>query len=226
MSRQAVADGWPLLLGALFLVALAVTDADRRLATALFYDPATALWVGRGNLWMEEVLHTGGRYLLRFIAVLALGGWLASFRYAALAVWRRPLGYIAACMALVPLIVGGMKQVTHVHCPWDLAGFGGQHTYLPWYALSLDGLSSSGRCFPGAHSSSAFSLFGLFFLWRGQQPTWARAACIVTLLIGVLFSVAQQSRGAHFLSHDVVSAMIAWAMCAGLYRLVFRDAPR
>lgn len=192
----------------------------------MFYDPITTLWVGRGNLWIEEVLHTGGRYVVRFIALLALGGWLASFRYASLTVWRGALGYLVACLILVPVIVGGLKQVTHVDCPWDLAGFGGLQPYLPWYALSTDGFSSSGHRFPGAHSSSAFALFGFFFLWREQRPTWARAVCIVTLLIGVLFSVAQQSRGAHFLSHDVVSAMIAWAMCAGLYRLMFRNAAR
>jgi membrane-associated PAP2 superfamily phosphatase len=40
-------------------------------------------------------------------------------------------------------------------------------------------------------------------------------------LLGAVFSVAQQSRGAHFLSHDLVSAMIAWLICLALYWRLF-----
>ena len=39
-------------------------------------------------------------------------------------------------------------------------------------------------------------------------------------LVGALFSLAQQARGAHFLSHDIVSALIAWLICLALSRLI------
>ena len=38
--------------------------------------------------------------------------------------------------------------------------------------------------------------------------------------VGALFSLAQQARGAHFLSHDIVSALIAWLICLALSRLI------
>jgi len=43
---------------------------------------------------------------------------------------------------------------------------------------------------------------------------------VSTVLIGALFSLAQQARGAHFLSHDIVSALIAWLICLALSRLI------
>lgn len=216
----------PLALGAAVLFLLAMFDGDRRIAATLFFDTSVGQWWGHGSFWMEDLLHTGGRNVMRLIAFLALGMWLASFRALRLAPHRRSLGYLTACFALVPLFVGGLKSVTGVDCPWDLVGFGGERPYVEWYADRPDGLPHA-ACFPGAHSSSAFALFALFFLWRGSRPLRAGGALAATILIGSLFSVAQQSRGAHFLSHDVVSAMIAWAMCAGLYLRIFqREAAR
>lgn len=216
----------PLVLGAAALFLLAMFDGDRRIASTLFFDASVGQWWGQGSFWMEEFLHTGGRNAMRLIAIAALGLWLASFRAHRLAPHRRSLGYLAVCFALVPLLVGGLKSVTGVDCPWDLVGFGGDRPYVEWYADRPDGLPHA-ACFPGAHSSSAFALFALYFLWRVSQPLWANGALGATLLVGGLFSVAQQSRGAHFLSHDVASAMIAWAMCAGLYLWIFkRDASR
>jgi membrane-associated PAP2 superfamily phosphatase len=42
------------------------------------------------------------------------------------------------------------------------------------------------------------------------------------LVLGTAFSVAQQSRGAHFVSHDLVSALIAWLICLGLHWKLLR----
>jgi len=123
-------------------------------------------------------------------------------------------------MALVPRIVGGLKTITNADCPWDIAGFGGTRLYLEWY-LSRPAALPHAACFPGAHSSSAFALFALYFLWREPQPQRARVALVGVLVLGALFSFAQQSRGAHFLSHDLASALIAWLICLGLYLQFF-----
>ncbi|MFM8480147.1 MAG: phosphatase PAP2 family protein, partial [Gammaproteobacteria bacterium] len=124
------------------------------------------------------------------------------------------------CMALVPLVVGGLKTLTNVDCPWDVAGFGGTRPYVEWYLPRPDGLPHA-ACFPGAHSSSAFALFALYFLWRDPYPQRAQVALVGVLVLGGLFSLAQQSRGAHFLSHDLASALIAWLMCFGFYLKFF-----
>jgi membrane-associated PAP2 superfamily phosphatase len=42
----------------------------------------------------------------------------------------------------------------------------------------------------------------------------------------VTFGIAQQFRGAHFLSHDLWTAMICWTVAFGLYRVFQRGSLR
>jgi membrane-associated PAP2 superfamily phosphatase len=218
--RRDSLDLWIIGFIALIVFLLALFDGDTMIARYFFFDTTTNEWIARHDWWANELLHTGGRNLMRLVGVLALVAWAASFRSARLAAHRVDLGYFAACMVLVPLTIGVLKQVTNVDCPWDLQGFGGNMPVIHWFESRPAELPHA-ACFPGAHSSSAFALFGLFFLWRASRPTWATIALLTTLMLGGAFSLAQQSRGAHFLSHDVVSGLLAWLICLGLYR--FRE---
>jgi len=213
----------PLILAAIALIALALLDGDLRLAQAFFFDAATQSWPGAQSFWATDVLHRGGRNLMRLVGVLAIMGWAASYRSASLAPHRRALGYLALCMAIVPLTVGALKETTNVDCPWSLQGLGGDRPVIHWYQDRPDTLPRA-ACFPGAHSSSAFALFALYFLWLGSHPARARVALVGVLALGSLFSIAQQSRGAHFISHDLTSALIAWLICLALYIWVLRRA--
>lgn len=211
-------------MGVAVLVLLALFDVDRGVASSLFYDPTAGGWLGRDSFWMNEVLHTSGRNLMRLAGLLAMLAWAASHRLPSLQPHRRVLGYFALCMALVPLTVGALKVVTNVDCPWDVAGFGGTRPYIEWFLPRPDNLPHA-ACFPGAHSSSAFALFALYFIALATDRRRARLALGAVLALGALFSLAQQSRGAHFLSHDLASALISWVMCLGLYLQLFKDIP-
>lgn len=211
----------PVLLGAAALAAMAVLDGDRRLAQTFFFDAATQTWRGAQSFWSNDLLHRGGRNVMRLVAVLAIAGWAASYRWKVLEPQRRVLGYLALCLAIVPLTVGALKEATNVDCPWSLQGFGGDRPAVHWHQDRPDDLPRA-ACFPGAHSSSAFALFALYFLWLGTHPARARVALVGVLALGSLFSLGQQSRGAHFLSHDLMSALIAWVICLALYMKVIR----
>lgn len=199
------------------VAALHLTDADPAIARQFFFDEARGGWLGRHEWWANELLHTGGRNFMRLFGILAVAAWIATFRSARLAPHRRGLGYFAVCMVVVPLTVGVLKHLTRIDCPWDLQGFGGTLPVVHWFEARPSGLPHA-ACFPGAHSSSAFALFSLYFVWRPTRPRWAQWALWGTVLLGALFSVAQQSRGAHFLSHDIASALIAWLICFALTR--------
>lgn len=211
----------PIILASVALIALALLDGDRRLAQTFFFDAATQSWLGAKSFWATDLLHRGGRNLMRLVGVLAIVGWAASYRWASLKSHRRALGYLALCMAIVPLTVGALKETTNVDCPWSLQGLGGDRPVIHWYQDRPDELPRA-ACFPGAHSSSAFALFALYFLWLGSHPARARIALAGVFALGSLFSIAQQSRGAHFISHDLTSALIAWLICLALYMRVLR----
>lgn len=203
----------------MLLIAIAVTDADAKLASQLFFDATSSSWLGTGSWWANDFAHRGGRNLMRLIGVLAIIAWVTSLRVARWRGFSKDLNYLAACTAIVPLVIGALKLLTNVDCPWDMQPFGGARPLLDYFQPRPEGLPR-GACFPDAHSSSAFALFAVAFLARRRNKWIAYGGVTAVIVLGGLFSLAQQARGAHFLSHDLWSLMLAWVICAFLYQLI------
>lgn len=204
-----------------FVVALVLVDAfglDRTIAHALYFDSASMKWLGgaEGMWWARDVIHTGGRSLVRVVAALVLASWTATFFVERFRPWRRRAGFALLALALSIGIVGGLKAVTNVDCPWDLAEFGGDRPYVALFADRPDSLPHA-KCFPGAHASSGFALVFAYFLFRGSHRRRARWALLAAMIVGVIFSIGQEARGAHFISHDLTAAAIVWFTQVLLY---------
>ena len=60
----------------------------------------------------------------------------------------------------------------------------------------------------------------LYFAALELKPVWKWRCLGGALLLGVLFGVTQQLRGAHFLSHDLWSLIICWYASALLARVM------
>jgi membrane-associated PAP2 superfamily phosphatase len=196
---------------------------DRVIAHALFYDPAHR-WLGEGSgaWWAHGLLHDGGRWLARSVAGTALVLWIGSFVSARLRHWRRASGFVFLSMAAAVLIVGGLKLVTDVACPWDLVEFGGDRPYVGLFALRPHDLPRA-QCFPGAHSSSGFALVCFYFLFRDRARRLATTALFGALAVWALFSLGQEARGAHFLTHDLTSLALVWFVQLGIYVKLLRQ---
>lgn len=211
-----------LTLTVLLPLALVVgaTDADATLAHALFFDP-WGRWLGAGSLWANEILHTGGGWAVRGLLAAVLLFWLATFGLSGLRPYRRPAGYFLAAGALSVGLVGLLKAVTGIPCPWSLAEFGGT---LPSWGLfdPRPPGTVAGQCFPAAHASSGYALTALYFTFRERHKLLARLGLTAGILTGVIFGLAQQSRGAHFLSHDLWSAFLVWMVALTLYTVGFK----
>jgi membrane-associated PAP2 superfamily phosphatase len=209
--------GWPLLAFGFVLAPLLSIALDPWLARLLFYDPAHG-WLGAGGgaWWARTVIHEDGRWIVRVTVAVTIVAYAASFKVARLSPWRRELLFAVGGMAIVIGLVGALKAVTNVDCPWDLAGFGGDRPYLGLFGNRSDDLPHA-QCFPGAHSGSAFALMALYFALRDRARRAARLALVSAVTLGTVFAFGQQARGAHFLSHDVSSAALAWFVLVGLY---------
>lgn len=217
----------PLTLLATLLSIIGSLNADVWVARQWFFDPARGWWgQGLGTWWARDLLHTGGTMLVRVVALLMALVWLAGvMRDGPWRKYRRHAGYIALSMVIASVTVGLLKHWTNIDCPWDLRDFGGTRPYLGLFDPRPASLPR-GQCFPGAHSGSGFALFSLYFAAAGSNTLrrWLGLAAGAT--VGGLFAFAQEARGAHFLSHDLTSAAIAWMICASLYYWVFlRTAP-
>jgi membrane-associated PAP2 superfamily phosphatase len=213
---------WPFLVMTAAFAALEIGGFDRAIANALYYDPARGwLGAGRGAWWAHKLIHTDGKNLVRALAAAALLAWALSFAWKPLAAWRREALFVFLGMIAVTALVGLLKVVTNVDCPWDLVGFGGDRPYVALFADRPNYLPQA-RCFPGAHSSSGFAVLAVYFALRDRARRASHVALGFGIALGVTFAIGQEARGAHFLSHDLASAAIAWGVLVALYSKMMR----
>ena len=214
-----LALGIPLALMAVMLL-MDPTAVDFAIAR-MFYIPGVG-FIGRKSYWLEDILHDRAKQAVILLSVLFILGFIASLFSSKLAQWRRPLGYVVLAMALTTSIVTPLKALTAVHCPWSLSEFGGSEVYTPLLSPRAETLKP-GRCWPGGHASTGFSLLALFFALRDRYPRGARVALGIALGLGTIFSVGRMMQGAHFLSHNLWTLLFDWVICVLCYRWLLYD---
>lgn len=199
---------WATTLALVVLLGWDASGLDLALAGLLADGGGFAL---RDHWLLTAVFHEGGR-IAAWALLLALSvgvwwpfGWLHRATQAA-----RIRIVVAALLSVTAVAL--LKQFSTTSCPWDLAPFGGVARYHPhWAALGLaDG--GSGHCFPAGHASSGFAFIGGFFAFRRTAPGMARRWLAGALLAGLVLGVAQQLRGAHFMSHTLWSGWLCWCV--------------
>jgi membrane-associated PAP2 superfamily phosphatase len=205
---------WPLAAAVLGLAVFTTTHLDIAIAHRYFFVDGT--WRAAHAWWANEFLHEGGRWAIRTVAIAALAIVIAGSFAARWRPYRRSAGYIVLAIVLSTGFAGLLKKATNVDCPWDLIEFGGKRPHVALFADRPDDLPRAG-CFPSAHASSGYALLAFYFLWRGVPGQRRFVGLAMGLGTGVVFGLAQQSRGAHFVSHDVASAALVWLTCLTLY---------
>ena len=181
-------------------------------------DLPVARWSGnsqgfalQSNWFMLNIAHEGTRKLA-WLMVLALS----------LFIWW-PVGLLRQVpfSRRVQLVVSTfaastatslVKRASDTSCPWDLAEFGGMARYVSHWSLGItDG--GGGHCFPAGHASAGFAFVSGYFALRHSHPRAARIWLALALLGGFALGLAQQMRGAHFMSHTLWTALLCWTVC-------------
>jgi membrane-associated PAP2 superfamily phosphatase len=207
----------PLVLCALALASISLFALDWRIAHAL-YAWEGYRWILKHAFVTETLLHRLGHdlSLAAWLGVLLV--WLTALRRDALAGWRRPLGYLLLSVLLSTLLVAALKSATGMDCPWDIDGLGGARPYLGLFDPRPTGLPDA-ACFPAGHASGGYAWMALYFFFRMTRPALRLYGLSIGATVGAVFGVAQQLRGAHFLSHDLWTAALCWAVAFGLFSL-------
>lgn len=179
-----------------------------------FYDPALGGFPWRRTAWLETIGHQSLKIVPIALLVIAVAAAIASRWIVELRPWRRLLLIVAAALALGPIIVTQLKQVTAPPCPWDLKQYGGYaEVATRWFVGSA---VESGRCLPSGHAGAGFSLLALYFAgWASGYPRWRWYGLAIGASAGMLFGVIRMIQGAHFLSHVLWAALVCW-LVAGL----------
>ncbi len=189
------------------------TRIDLWLADAIYRWEGGA-WSLRRDPIVRDLLHNDAKRLISIVYGLLVIMCAVSFFVARFAAYRWGLVYLVTAIAVSTLSVALLKDVTHVNCPWSVDRYGGEVPYLTtWREVLLDG--RSGRCFPSGHASSGFALLASYFFCRDLAPRLRWYAFGAAVLLGLTFGIAQQLRGAHYLSHDIWALAICWFVAVG-----------
>ncbi|VVO00161.1 phosphatase PAP2 family protein [Pseudomonas fluorescens] len=210
-------------VAAIILLLLELTSLDMDLAQ-LFYDPVAGDFIGRHSYFLENILHDRAKQVVIAFSVLAILGFIGAFFMDRLKPIKRELGCLVLSLALATSFVTPVKALTAVQCPWSLEQFGGHETYSELLSPRPP-TDKPGRCWPGGHAATGFTLFALFFVLRDRRPRLARTAFVFAFALGSVFSIGRMIQGAHFFSHNVWTAIFCWLICLGsYYYILYRPA--
>lgn len=198
---------WALTL--LLFVLLALWDA-----TGL--DLPLARWFGspQGFAWRHQALFVlllhelprmAGAALLAALFLGVFRPWGVLRRLARQERWQLLLAIAGAALA-----ISALKRLNTTSCPWELAEFGGAARYVSHWLWDMRD-EGAGHCFPAGHASTAFAYLAGWFVLRRSAPRVAGSWLLWVLLAGMVLGLAQQMRGAHYMSHTLWTAWICWA---------------
>ncbi len=196
----------------LLLVLLAWDTSGLDMPLARLFGDAHGFALSQNSV-LTSGLHDGARLLSWLLLMgLTLAVWWPP-------PWLRPLRRIERLQWVTTALVGAMavalfKAYSTTSCPWDLAAFGGTAQHVSHWLRTADG--GSGHCFPAGHASSGFAFVGGYFALQRSSRERARAWLAASLAAGLLLGVAQQARGAHFMSHTLWTGWLCWALAFGI----------
>lgn len=187
------------------------------LVQSFFYDQETQTW-----LWSKRepiaalLLYTGPKALIILFAVILVVALifraLSNASFSSLEIDTKRIVIVLLSLLIVPSVIGGLKATTNGACPSNLKNFGGDIVFVSALApYPIDEVpTKKQRCFPAGHASGGFALMALFFLFNNKNHQ--KIALITANIIGWTMGGYKMVIGDHFLSHTIITQLIAWAL--------------
>jgi membrane-associated PAP2 superfamily phosphatase len=221
-ARHADRTLWPAVLLLAGVIALfEFTNLDLVLQDR-FFDFATGHWSVDARDPVGRILfYTGPKVVIIALAVALVAVAFGPARWRGrLAVARRDVFVALLTLASGPALIGLGKNVTNVFCPSEIRRYGGN---VPYVALCSaypenDRPAARGHCFPAGHASGGFALLGLAWLRRTRRGWWG--GLLLGLGVGWMMGFYQMLKGAHYLSHTLVTMGVAWILVLAWRRVL------
>lgn len=176
-----------------------------------FYNTGTQQWILDRDEKVTRFLFYDGIKVVFILFTLSLPVLLLLFRKKNwMRDYRRGLWIVLLSCCLVPLLIGGLKASTNTPCPKNLVHYGGDYPYVGVLERYPPGFRQPARiqCYPAGHASGGFALLSLFFLFRSRKNRLI--ALTTAMIIGWSIGTYKMIIGDHFLSHTLVTMLLAW----------------
>lgn len=177
-----------------------------------FYDNEQQTWPYQTGWLTQTILHDGAHDVIVSIFIAILTFFIATLFLPKLKPYRRTTGFILLASLTGVILVGIMKDSTHIYTPWDLQEFGGLYPNIRLFDPVSDNLPV-GHAFPAGHASGGYALVSFYFAARIHLDRYRFHLLYAALAAGLVLGVDQQIRGAHMISHDLFTLAICWLSC-------------
>ncbi len=177
----------------------------------LFYNSTTHTWlIDRDNKILKVIFYTGIKKLLIAIAVMMLFALMVFRNSKIIKEYKKGLVIVVLSAIFVPVIVGGLKAITNTPCPKNTDIYGGVYPevkVLDSYPKNFH-QKKRVKCWPAGHASGGFALLSLFFLFKSRKNK--KRAIVLAMVIGWSMGLYKMMIGDHYLSHTIVTMLLAW----------------
>lgn len=198
------------------LLALETTAIDSAMSS-WFFDPVAGVFPLHNNWALEVFGHLWPKQLVILVGCCVIAMYLLSFALSALEPYRRLMLFLSLALTVAPLVVILLRTASVRHCPWSLREYSGFAQHLSLFDAIPPGLLP-GHCFPSGHAAAGFCLFAFYFAGLALgNPRLARAGLWGGLVAGIAFGMVRVAQGAHFISHNLWSALVCWLVILALY---------
>ena len=178
-----------------------------------FYDAASGKWLVKHAGQPKLIFYKTPLLLLKISGFVIFAVLLIPHRWLAPR-WRLPkraLAVMLLSLVLVPSLVASLKRWTGMYCPQQLVRYGGKQPELHLFERAPEGCCAvRGRCWPAGHASGGFALMSLCAL--GQTRRQRLLGVAAGLTAGWIMGGYHMIDGNHFLSHTLITMLLAWAM--------------
>jgi len=177
------------------------------------YNVETKTWIINRDDQLTKFIFYDGIKKLFIALILSMTIALIFFKKSKL-VPHYKQGLLIVCISAltVTFTVSALKAITNVPCPKDISRYGGNYPHITFsknYPSRFQQTEIK-RCYPAGHAAGGFSLLSLLFLLKKRKSK------IITLIsvMGVSWSIGGYKMliGDHFLSHTLISMILAWLL--------------
>ena len=178
-------------------------------------------WDLKYAFWTETIMHKGARYLVIVIFLFLIYSLFEMYRNQADKQNIYDLTVVLISVVLCVASIAILKQIFDADCPWDLLRYGGDKPFFSLFEYSETSLTSK-HCFPASHAGIGYSGIVFFYYLKVNNHHLKKKALLFGVILGGVFGVVQQLRGAHFISHDISSLLVCMIILTGVYKLAYR----
>ena len=176
-----------------------------------FFNFSTYTWILDRNLEPYKfIFYDGIKKILIFIALVFIVVLIFFRKNKMIQEYKKGIIIVVLSAIFVPITTGIIKKTTNMPCPKNEIHYGGKMIKTAVWQSYQEPYKSMDKiaCYPAGHASGGFALLSLFFLFKTKR----NKILVLTfaLTIGWSMGMYKMLIGDHFLSHTIITMMIAW----------------